>query len=147
MRITAAVVFKKNEPFVVRDVELCDPREDELLVEVAASGMCATDLHGRDAYYPTKFPKVFGHEGAGIVRAVGREVKEFRPGDHVVMAYPWCGECPNCRSHRQTYCIDANKLKHGGTRADGSTLHTIDGKPAYGAFFQQSSFGTFTAKR
>ena len=144
MRITAAVVFKKNEPFVIRDVDLCDPRDDELLVEVAASGMCATDLHGRDAYYPTKFPKVFGHEGAGIVRAVGRGVTEFKPGDHVVMAYPWCGECANCRAHRQTYCSDANKLKHGGTRADGSTLHAIDGKPVYSAFFQQSSFGTFT---
>ena len=54
-----------------REIDLCDPRADELLVEVTASGMCATDLHGRDAYYTTQFPNVFGHEGAGIVRAVG----------------------------------------------------------------------------
>ena len=144
MKITAAVVFEKNGPFTIEQLDLCDPRGDELLVEVVASGMCATDLHGRDAYYLTTFPKVFGHEGAGIVRAVGRAVSAFRPGDHVVMAYPWCGECPNCRTLRQTYCTQANKLKHGGTRADGSTLHSLNGKPVYGAFFQQSSFGNFT---
>jgi len=144
MRITAAVVFERSAPFSVEEVDLDDPRGDELMIEVVASGMCATDLHGRDAYYPTKFPKVFGHEGAGIVRAVGRAVTQFKPGDHVVMAYPWCGECPNCRSRRQSYCLHAGDLKHGGTRADGSTLHSKDGKPVYGAFFQQSSFGTFT---
>ncbi len=144
MKITAAVVFEKNGLFSIEQLDLAEPRADELLVEVAASGMCATDLHGRDAYYPTKFPKVFGHEGAGIVRAVGAAVTTFKAGDHVVMAYPWCGECANCRSQRQSYCLDANKLKHGGTRADGSTLHALNGKPVYGAFFQQSSFGSFT---
>jgi aryl-alcohol dehydrogenase len=144
MKITAAVVFEKNGPFKIEQIDLCDPRDDELLIKIAASGMCATDMHGRDAYYPTQFPKIFGHEGAGIVRAVGNAVTEFKLGDHVVMAYPWCGECPNCRSHRQTYCLNANKLKHGGTRADGSTLHSQNGKPVYGAFFQQSSFGNFT---
>jgi aryl-alcohol dehydrogenase len=144
MKITAAVVHERSAPFTVEQLDLCDPRADELLVEVVASGMCATDLHGRDAYYPTKFPKVFGHEGAGIVRAVGSAVMNFKPGDHVVMAYPWCGECPNCKSQRQTYCLHAFDLKMNGTRADGSTLHSKDGKPVYSAFFQQSSFGNFT---
>ena len=144
MKITAAVVHERSGPFTVEQLELCDPRADELLVEVVASGMCATDLHGRDAYYPTKFPKVFGHEGAGIVRAVGKDVTGFKPGDHVVMAYPWCGACPNCQTQRQSYCLHAFDLKMNGTRADGSTLHSKDGKPVYSAFFQQSSFGTFT---
>ena len=144
MKITAAVVRERGGAFDIDELDLCDPRPGELLVEVKASGMCATDLHGRDAYYPTKFPKVFGHEGAGIVRAIGSGVTTLRPGDHVVMAYPWCGECENCRTHRQSYCLHANDLKHGGTRADGSTLHSKDGQPVYGAFFQQSSFGTFT---
>jgi aryl-alcohol dehydrogenase len=144
MKIIAAVVHERSGPFNVEQLDLCDPRNDELLVEVVASGMCATDLHGRDAYYPTKFPKVFGHEGAGIVRVVGNAVKKFRPGDHVVMAYPWCGECPNCRSQRPSYCLHAFDLKMNGTRADGSTLHWKDGKPVYSAFFQQSSFGNFT---
>ncbi len=144
MKITAAVVHERSGPFNVEQIDLCDPRPDELLVEVVASGMCATDLHGRDAYYPTQFPKVFGHEGAGIVRAVGSAVRHFKSGDHVVMAYPWCGECPNCKTQRQSYCLHAFDLKMNGTRADGSTLHSKNGKPVYSAFFQQSSFGNFT---
>jgi aryl-alcohol dehydrogenase len=143
MKITAAVVHERSGPFSIEQIDLCDPRSDELLVEVVASGMCATDLHGRDAYYPTKFPKVFGHEGAGVVRAVGSAVTTFKPGDYVVMAYPWCGECPNCKTQRQSYCLHAFDLKMNGTRADGSTLHSMDGKPVYSAFFQQSSFGNF----
>jgi aryl-alcohol dehydrogenase len=144
MKITAAVVRERGGAFEIDELDLCDPRPDELLVEVVASGMCATDLHGRDAYYPTKFPKVFGHEGAGVVHAVGAAVTKFKPGDHVVLSYPWCGACPNCRTHRQSYCLHAGELKHGGTRADGSTLHSKHGQPVYGAFFQQSSFGNFT---
>ena len=58
------------------------------------------DLHARDGYYSTPYPGVYGHEGAGIVRAVGTAVRRFAPGDHVVMSYPWCGSCPNCREHR-----------------------------------------------
>jgi aryl-alcohol dehydrogenase len=143
MQITAAVVRERSGPFQIETLDLCDPRADELLVEVVASGMCATDLHGRDAYYPTQFPKVFGHEGAGVVRAVGSAVNNFRPGDHVVMSYPWCGDCSNCRTHRQSYCVDSFNLKMNGTRADGSTLHSQNGKPVYSAFFQQSSFGNF----
>jgi aryl-alcohol dehydrogenase len=144
MQITAAVVRERSGPFNIERIDLCDPRADEVLVEVVASGMCATDLHGRDAYYPTKFPKVFGHEGAGIVHAVGSGVTTLKTGDHVVMAYPFCGECPNCRTQRQSYCIEAFPLKMNGTRADGSTLHSKNGEPIYSAFFQQSSFGNFT---
>jgi aryl-alcohol dehydrogenase len=143
MQITAAVVRECTGPFNLEHVELCEPRADEVLVEVAASGMCQTDLHARDGYYPAmRYPAIFGHEGAGIVRAVGSHVSELKVGDHVVMSYPWCGECPNCRGRRQSYCFDARKLKHSGTRADGSTLYAQDGKPVYAAFFQQSSFGT-----
>ena len=144
MQITAAVVRECTGPFNIEPVELTEPRADELLVEVAASGMCATDMHARDGYYPTmRYPAVFGHEGAGIVRAVGSAVTEFKPGDQVVMAYPWCGECPNCRSHRLSYCLHSGELKRMGTRADGSALYSQGGKPVYGAFFQQSSFGTY----
>ena len=114
MRITAAVVRERSGPFQIEKVDLCDPRDDELLVEVVTSGMCATDLHGRDGYYNTPYPAVFGHEGSGIVRATGKAVIQFKPGDHVIMCYPWCGECPNCRSHRQTYCVHAFDLKMRG---------------------------------
>ena len=144
MKITAAIVRERSGPFAIEQLDLADPRADELLVEVVASGMCATDLHARDGYYPTvRYPAVFGHEGAGIVRAVGSEVSAFKPGDQVVMSYPWCGECPNCRRHRLSYCLDAGDLKRKGTRADGSALLMQHGQPVYGAFFQQSSFGSY----
>jgi aryl-alcohol dehydrogenase len=144
MRISAALVRQKSGPFSIETVDLTDPRDDELLVEVAASGMCQTDLHGRDGYYTAPYPAIFGHEGAGIVRAAGKAVRNFAPGDHVVMSYPWCGHCANCRSHRPTYCVEAFALKMDGTRPDGSTLHSQNGHPVYSSFFQQSSFGTYT---
>jgi aryl-alcohol dehydrogenase len=143
MQITAAVVHERSGPFAVETVDLCEPRADEVLVQVVASGMCATDLHGRDGYFPTRFPKVFGHEGAGVVRATGSAVTTLKAGDHVVISYPWCGECPNCRSARQSYCLHGTSLKMDGARADGSTLHSKNGRPVYGAFFQQSSFGSY----
>ena len=142
MKITAAVVRERAGPFVIDAIDLQDPRPDELLVRVKASGMCQTDLHGRDGYYGTPFPAVFGHEGAGVVEAVGSAVRKFAPGDHVIMSYPWCGDCPNCRSNHMSYCFDAWGLKMRGTRADGSTLMQRAGTPVYSAFFQQSSFAT-----
>jgi aryl-alcohol dehydrogenase len=143
MQITAAVMREKSGPFVIEALELTDPRPDELLVQVVASGMCQTDLHARDGYYSTPYPGVYGHEGAGIVRAVGTAVRRLAPGDHVVMSYPWCGSCPNCREHRESYCVHAFDLKMSGTRPDGSTLLAKDGSPVYSAFFQQSSFGSY----
>ena len=143
MDITAAVVPEKFKAFEIRKVELTDPRADEVLVRIVASGMCQTDLHARDGYYPTlKYPAVFGHEGAGVVAAVGSAVRKVAPGDHVIISFPWCGACPNCRQQAPAYCLDARKLKSSGTRADGSTLMCVGDDPVYSAFFQQSSFGT-----
>jgi aryl-alcohol dehydrogenase len=143
MEITAAVVPEKFKPFEIRKVALTDPRPDEVLVRIAASGMCQTDLHARDGYYPTlKYPAVFGHEGAGVVAAVGSAVRKVAPGDHVIISFPWCGACPNCRQQAMAYCLDARKLKSSGTRADGSTLMCEGDDPVYSAFFQQSSFGS-----
>ena len=111
-------------------------------MRIVASGMCQTDLHGRDGYYNTPYPAVYGHEGAGIVQAVGKNVTKFAPGDHVVISFPWCGACPNCRRNMQSHCMNSFDLKMRGTRADGSTLMSKDGAPVYSAFFQQSSFAT-----
>ena len=143
MQIRAAVVGKKSDAFVIDSLELSAPRPDEVLVRVVATGMCQTDLHGRDGYHPMSYPKVFGHEGAGVVHAVGSAVRALAPGDHVVMSYPWCGSCDNCRRYRRSYCLQSFDLKWKGTRADGSTVHSKNGAPVYGAFFQQSSFATF----
>jgi len=143
MQITAAVVSKKSGPFVIDQVELCAPRSDEVVVRVVASGMCQTDLHGRDGYFASPYPAVYGHEGAGVIHAVGSAVKSFAPGDHVVMSYPWCGTCANCRDQQTNHCLHGRKLKMHGTRLDDSTLLSKAGAPVYSAFFQQSSFGTF----
>ena len=143
MQITAAVARQRFAPFSIEQVELTEPRPDELLVRIVACGMCQTDQHGRDGYYNTPLPAVFGHEGAGIVAAVGEAVTSFAPGDHVVISYPWCGACANCRREMQSHCLRNFDLKMRGTRLDGSTLMRQNGEPIYSAFFQQSSFGTY----
>ena len=79
MEITAAVVREKFGAFTIDRLELTDPRPDEALVRIVASGMCQTDLHGRDGYYNTPYPAVYGHEGAGVVQAVGNSVTKFAP--------------------------------------------------------------------
>jgi aryl-alcohol dehydrogenase len=143
MRITAAVARQRFAPFSIEQVELTEPRPDELLVQIVACGMCQTDQHGRDGYYNTPLPAVFGHEGAGIVAAAGEAVTSFAPGDHVVISYPWCGACANCRREMQSHCLRNFDLKMRGTRLDGSTLMRQNGEPIYSAFFQQSSFATY----
>jgi aryl-alcohol dehydrogenase len=143
MQIKAAIVGERSGPFTIDTFELCEPRPDEVIVRVVASGMCQTDLHGRDGYYANPYPSVFGHEGAGVVHAVGDAVRSLAPGDHVVMSFPWCGECANCEQDMHSYCVHAFPLKMKGTRADGSTLLSKNGKPIYSAFFQQSSFSTY----
>jgi aryl-alcohol dehydrogenase len=143
MEISAAVVREKSGAFTIEQLDLADPRPDEALVRIVASGMCQTDLHGRDGYYDTPYPAVYGHEGAGVVQAVGRHVTQVAPGDHVVISFPWCGECPNCRRSMQSHCMKGFDLKMRGTRPDGSTLMSKGGAPVYSAFFQQSSFATY----
>jgi aryl-alcohol dehydrogenase len=143
MQITAAVVRGRSEPFLIETLKLEAPRPDEVLVQIAASGMCLTDLHGRDGYYGTPFPAVFGHEGAGRVMAVGCDVSTIAPGDHVIISFPWCGACPNCRAQVPAHCLNSWSLKTRGTRADGSTLMCDNAAPVHSAFFQQSSFATY----
>src|ERR1700716_1956445 len=114
MQITAAVVADRAAPFVIEALELTDPRPDEVLVKIVASGMCQTDLHGRDGYYKTPYPAVFGQEGAGVVQAFGSAVARLAPGDHVVISFPWCGQCPNCRRDMQSHCMQGFDLKMRG---------------------------------
>jgi aryl-alcohol dehydrogenase len=142
-QITAAVVPERSAAFVIDNLELSDPRSDEVRVRIVACGMCHTDLHGRDGYFPSmRYPAVFGHEGAGVVEAVGSAVRMVAPGDHVVISFPWCGSCPNCLRQMPSHCLQSSRLKMSGTRPDGSTLMAKDGAPVYSAFFQQSSFAT-----
>jgi aryl-alcohol dehydrogenase len=142
VRVTAALVPEKGAPFRVEALELADPAPDELLVRVVASGVCQTDVHGRDDYFGIPFPCVFGHEGAGIVERIGTAVRGLYPGDRVVMVSPACGACKACRRGLPGYCAEARNLKFGGRLRDGRVPYRRGGEPVYGAFFQQSSFAT-----
>ncbi len=143
MEITAAVVHQRSGPFHIEPVELAEPAAGEVLVRVAASGICQTDVHARDGYFPIRYPAVYGHEGAGVVERTGPGVKKVKPGDRVLMVFPSCGACLYCKSGKPAYCLEAARLKNSGTRADGSTVMSAGGSPVFSCFFQQSSFATF----
>jgi aryl-alcohol dehydrogenase len=139
MRTQAAVAHRPGGPFAIEEVELDDPRPDEVLVRMLASGICQTDLHARDGYYPIAHPGVYGHEGVGVVERAGTAVTRVRAGDRVVMFAPSCGACPNCAARRPAYCLRHLPLKMNGVRADGSATIRQAGRALGGAFFQQSS--------
>jgi aryl-alcohol dehydrogenase len=145
-KIKAAVVRQKGGPFQIEDLVQGEPRSDEVLVRVVATGMCHTDMVARDQLYDVPLPVVLGHEGSGIVEEVGASVKKVAVGDHVVLTYMWCGHCKPCLHGDLTYCNNFYMLNFGGVREDGSTsTYESDDKrePIHDHFFGQSSFGTF----
>ncbi|MBY8822162.1 NAD(P)-dependent alcohol dehydrogenase [Sphingomonas colocasiae] len=140
----AAVVREKSGPFVIEDVTLDAPRAGEVLVRIAGVGMCHTDLVVRDQYFPTPLPAVLGHEGSGIVEAVGDGVTKVAVGDHVVLSYASCGQCANCLQGLNGYCPDLYGRNFSGARPDGSSpCCDAHGARLSGYFFAQSSFGEF----
>jgi aryl-alcohol dehydrogenase len=140
MRTQAAVAYGKGQPFTIEEVELAEPAAGEVLVRVVAAGLCETDLMVRDEWYPVPFPAVLGHEGAGIVEAVGKGVRRVAAGDAVVLAFLPCGGCGPCQLGRTPYCH--RMLEHNlcTRRLDGSTGYRLGGTPLGGHFFGQSSF-------
>ncbi|MDI3313809.1 MAG: NAD(P)-dependent alcohol dehydrogenase [Mycobacterium sp.] len=139
----AAVLCDKRGSFGVQDVQIGDPRPDEVLVRTVASGICHTDLSVRDQVLPPGPPVILGHEGAGVVEAVGSEVRSLAVGDHVVLAPLWCGVCRNCLVGHPMNCDSFMALNFGGRRADGSTAYRDrDGGALNGHFFGQSSFSS-----
>jgi aryl-alcohol dehydrogenase len=144
MEIRAAVVREKSGPFKIEEIELDDPRGDEVLVRIVGSGICGTDLGARDGHLPIPPPpSVFGHEGAGVVEKVGEQVKKVRPGDHVVLGWSSCGECIACRSGYDPYCSNFFPLNFGGARTDGTTTLRKANQVIHGSFFGQSSFANY----
>jgi len=138
----SAVVREPGGAFRLEEVQLEEPRPDEVLVEIVASGMCHTDLLVRDSR-PASLPAVLGHEGAGVVREVGSDIRGVAPGDKVVLSFPSCGDCLRCRTGRSAYCDSIAALKFGCRRPDGSVATTDGaGRPVGDHFFGQSSFGT-----
>lgn len=146
--ITAAIARAKGEPFTIERARIRAPQDDEVLVRVVATGLCHTDLIVRDQYYPVPLPAVLGHEGAGVVEAVGPAVKHLQAGDHVVLTYGACGHCQPCVGGHGAYCQHFFGLNFGGADLDGNTaVQTEDGKPMHDHFFAQSSFASFAIAR
>jgi aryl-alcohol dehydrogenase len=144
VKIHAAVSRTQLAPPRIEELELDEPRANEVRIRTVASGICHTDLschYGQGV--PVPLPIVLGHEGAGVVESIGSGVRGLAPGDHVVLSGASCGLCPSCRAARPTYCRDAMKLSFGGMRADGSSPLSQGGERIAGAFFAQSSFATY----
>jgi aryl-alcohol dehydrogenase len=142
--ITAAVVREKGA-FELAPVVLDPPRDDEVLVRIVATGLCHTDLVVRDQVYPVPLPVVLGHEGAGIVEAVGSTVAKVAPGDHVAASFLPCGRCRPCLDGAPAGCANFNDMNFAGRRPDGShALRLTDGDAVlHDRFFGQSSFATY----
>jgi aryl-alcohol dehydrogenase len=143
MKITAAVVREAGGPFLIEDIQLDEPKADEVLVKIVSSGLCHTDLVARMQYLPIPLPGVFGHEGAGIVEKVGAQVTKVKPGDHVATSFMSCGTCVNCKKGKPGWCSDFRRLNFGGRRPDGTATMKKGNETVYGSFFGQSTFGTY----
>ena len=143
MNITAAVLQTPGQPMALEELTLDDPRPGEAVVELTGTGVCHTDLAFSHGHWPFPVPAVLGHEGAGIVVAVGAGVSEVAEGDHVVMSSASCGACSACLSGVPAECVAAARLNMCGSRPDGSNaLHRLDGPDVHGNFVGQSSFAT-----
>lgn len=142
MKITAAVAERARHPFRVRDLDLGPPGEGEVLVRMAGTGICHTDLICRDQWFEVPLPAVLGHEGAGVVADVGPGVSDVSRGDRVVLSFDSCGCCRACLSGRTAYCASFLQRNFAGTRPDGSSALTENGRRVHGSFFGQSSFAT-----
>jgi aryl-alcohol dehydrogenase len=143
MRIQAALTESAGGSFTIQDVDLQAPRADEILVRITAAGLCHTDLSSRAAWPEQLTPMVFGHEGTGIVEAVGGEVAGLAPGDTVCLSFHSCGACEPCTAGHPAYCTGFRALNSSGGRLDGTTPLSRGGAPVFGGFFGQSSFATY----
>jgi len=141
-QVTAAVV-RETGRFEIEQATLGPPKPDEVLVKVVAAGLCHTDLVVRDQVYPVPLPVVLGHEGAGVVEAVGSAVQKVQPGDHVAMSFLHCGYCRPCLDGAIASCANFNALNFAGHRPDDSHALTLaDDTTVSDRFFGQSAFAT-----
>jgi aryl-alcohol dehydrogenase len=141
MKIVAAVTPAAQAAFELETVELDAPRADEILVRIEAVGLCHTDIVAQ-AGEMIPLPGVLGHEGAGVVEAVGDQVTKVAPGDRVVLTFRSCGHCRNCNKGLAAYCHTIRALNYTGSRPDGTTSLNFNGAPLASNFFAQSSFAT-----
>lgn len=136
----AAVLYETHQPFVIEEVDIEAPRAGEVMVRLVASGVCRSDYHLVTGGTPYPMPVVAGHEGAGIVEAVGPGVTRVAVGDHVVLSWvPTCGECFFCQHGLPAQCEGSQQATWDGTLLDGTTRLSKAGQPLY----LYCSLGTF----
>src|SRR5215831_19051581 len=142
MKSKAAILWEVNTPWSIEETELDEPREGEVRVKLAASGLCHSDDHIVKGDLPTGLPIIGGHEGSGIVEAVGPSVRRLKEGDHVVMAFmPACGHCRWCASGLSMLCDYGAIIMEGlpiadqvaRVRARGEGLRQVSMLGTYGA--------------
>ena len=145
MRIRAAVLEDFGRPLVVQEIDLAEPKAGEVLVRLAACGVCHTDLHTASGADPSGYaPCVLGHEGAGVVELTGEDVTSLAVGDHVVTLFaPECGECIHCRSGRTNRCTAIRDQQGLGYLPDGTTRLSRDGEPMR-HYMGTSTFAEYT---
>ncbi|WP_396277355.1 NAD(P)-dependent alcohol dehydrogenase [Glutamicibacter creatinolyticus] len=144
MKTRAAVATSPQTDLEIRELELDEPRPDELRLRMVASGVCHTDAIIRDQWYPVPLPVVLGHEGSGIIEAVGDDVEGFSVGDKVVVGPAYCGHCEQCVAGHPMYCVNFYDKNFGAQRPDGSKAFSDENGPVGSHFFGQSSFAEFT---
>jgi S-(hydroxymethyl)glutathione dehydrogenase/alcohol dehydrogenase len=145
MKIRAAVLEEFAAPLVVQEVELAEPGPKEVLVRLVACGVCHTDLYTASGVDPSGYaPTVLGHEGAGVVERVGRDVTLLKEGDHVVTLFsPQCGECVHCVSPLTNLCLAIREQQNLGYLPDGTTRLSRAGEPLR-HFMGTSTFAEYT---
>ena len=131
MKIRAAVLEEFGAPLVVQEVDLAGPRAGEVLVRLHACGVCHTDMYSASGVDPSGYaPTVLGHEGAGVVEALGEGVTSLAVGDHVVTLFsPQCRECVHCLSDKTNICLKIREQQGRGYLPDGTTRLSKDGEP------------------
>jgi S-(hydroxymethyl)glutathione dehydrogenase/alcohol dehydrogenase len=132
LKTRAALFHGPGEPLAVREIELEEPGPCDVLVRIAAVGICGSDLHLIRGEWARPVPMVLGHEGTGTVEAVGAHVSGISPGDRIVLSWaPACGKCEPCRHGRRVACAPLRAGIAAGTLPDGTTRMSLGGEPVY----------------
>jgi aryl-alcohol dehydrogenase len=143
MIATAAVLREIDGPLVLEEVQLAELAADEVLVRMKGVGICHTDITAQDGTVPLPLPSVLGHEGSGVVEALGPDVTSLAVGDHVALSFDHCRECSVCDDGHPAYCEMFAPLNYFGTRLDGTTTMSQGDEEVHGNWFGQSSFATY----
>ncbi|MDJ0636014.1 MAG: S-(hydroxymethyl)glutathione dehydrogenase/class III alcohol dehydrogenase [Xenococcaceae cyanobacterium MO_188.B29] len=145
MKVKAAVAFEAGKPLSIETVNLEAPQAGEVLVEIKATGVCHTDAYTLSGKDPEGlFPAILGHEGAGVVIEVGKDVKSVKPGDHVIPLYtPECRQCKYCLSQKTNLCQAIRATQGKGLMPDGTTRFSLNGKELF-HYMGTSTFANYT---